>query len=91
MHCIALYCNKLHCIASNASHYCIALLHRLNEVKNCKVINGESVAACSTECWCWTGRSSAVRDEFRAGDTEDQMVETERREPKDTVQGEDVE
>ena len=27
----------------------------------------------------------------RAGDTEDQIVETERREPKDTVQGEGVE
>ena len=35
---------------------------QLNEVKNCKVINGESVAAqAHTECWCWTGRSSASK------------------------------
>ena len=41
----------------------------------------------STECWCWTGISNVVSENTRTGGTEDQMVETERGEPKVTVYG----
>ena len=58
---------------------------QLNEVKDCKVVNGESGAAqnrvlvldCEIKC-----SKKRIPEQ---GDIKDQMVETERREPKDTV------